>query len=211
MKTEGAAGWHGKLPGVSDFASRRLDARFVDLWDGWISAGLAKMRSDDADGWVDDYLASPIWRFALPGGFFPAPFHSGAWVGVLMPSVDRVGRYYPLTLTAALNQVPQSADAQAKLWCWLRQLEDTALRALDGDWSIEALETELYQLGLPMLQDIDVPPAACTGPWVPNAQTLEFFDSAVSGSCAWYSEVDDPPQVLHSSTPDENICRLWER
>jgi type VI secretion system protein ImpM len=204
MKGEGAAGWHGKLPGASDFVSRRLDARFVDLWDEWISAGLAKMRLDDEQGWVDAYLASPIWRFAAPG-FFPAPFHGGAWAGVLMPSVDRVGRYYPLLLTAPLDQLPRSGEDQARLWSWLARLEDTAFQALDGDWSIEALETALFELGLPLKGHSDMLPADGGG------EMTRFFESAAAGSCVWYSDTLDAPAALwRSSRRDEGLCRLWQ-
>lgn len=210
MSGEAAAGWHGKLPGASDFASRRLDARMVDLWDEWISAGLAKLRSDDGEGWVDSYLASPIWRFAQGPGFFPAPFHDTAWAGVLMPSVDRVGRYYPLMLTAALDTLPQSADARDQLWAWLQRLEDTAFEALDLDWPIQRLDDALFALGLPMQHE-----SACLPPGRQDAGRGEgraqFFDSAAARTCIWYSEPAKAPFVLLRSTSrDEGIARLWE-
>ncbi len=206
MKAQGAAGWHGKLPSVSDFASRRMDARLVDLWDRWISAGLAKMRADDAAHWVDAYLASPTWRFVSGPGFFPAPFHLFAWAGVLMPSVDRVGRYYPLLLTAPLSEIPRRPEHQASLWRWFGSLEDMAIQALQDDWPIEALETELFQLGLPQLQPGDSLPAQ---PWCPAAGVAEFLDPAATASCAWYSDAHDAPRLLHSHHRDEGICRLW--
>ncbi len=209
MKTVAAAGWHGKLPGVSDFASRRLDARFIDLWDGWISAGLARMRADEPERWIDAYLASPTWRFLVPPNFFPAPLSAGAWAGVVMPSVDRVGRYYPLTLTVTLDQVPQTADVQARLWCWLQSLQDTALRALDEDWPIDVLETQLHQVGLPLSDDN----AALTddpGSTTPSAHALQFFASAAAGSCAWYTDREGGPQVLQSRNCNDAICQLWE-
>lgn len=210
MRAEGAAGWHGKLPGASDFASRRLDARLVDLWDDWISAGLARLRSDDADGWVAAYLASPIWRFVQGPGFFPAPFHGTAWAGVLMPSVDRVGRYYPLLLTAALDALPQSADDRRQLWDWLWHLEDTAFEALDRDWSIETLEAALFELGLPAHRAS----ASLSPGWgeaAPDDGPAHFFDSAAAGTCIWYCEPADAPfQLLRSTRRDESIGRLWK-
>jgi type VI secretion system protein ImpM len=209
MKGEGAAGWHGKLPGASDFASRRLDARLVALWDEWISAGLARMRVDDEQGWVASYLASPIWRFVATG-FFPAPFHGGAWTGVLMPSVDRVGRYYPLLLTSPLSELPRSGDDQARLWSWLARLEDKAFDALDQDWSIEALETALFELGAPLRGDGVLPPAH-SGEAMPSAGMRRFFESAAPGSCVWYSDALDASDALWRTTRrDEEIGRLWQ-
>ena len=207
MKGEGAPGWHGKLPSVSDFASRRMDARLVDLWDPWISAGLARMRSDDPAHWVEAYLASPTWRFICGPGFFPSPFHLVAWTGVLMPSVDRVGRYYPLTLTASLEEIPREFEARDRLWRWLVVLEDTAVQALECDWSIESLESALFQLGLPASQSRG---SACLRASEPPVSTIaEFFDSAAMGSCAWFSEAHDAHRLLHSRRRDEEICRLW--
>ena len=33
LGSRAAAGWYGKLPTLGDFASRRLDNDFVDIWD----------------------------------------------------------------------------------------------------------------------------------------------------------------------------------
>ncbi len=46
--------------------------------------------------WLDLYLTSPAWRFVCAGGACgPRPA-----IGLMVPSVDRVGRYFPLTLVA---------------------------------------------------------------------------------------------------------------
>jgi len=90
-------GWHGKLPSLGDFASRRLDASFIEPWDGWLAAGLLALREARPEGWLEDYLGSPSWRFLLMPGVLPGDAGKQAWAGVLMPSVDRVGRYFPLT------------------------------------------------------------------------------------------------------------------
>jgi type VI secretion system protein ImpM len=62
-----------------------------------------------------------------------------------MPSVDRVGRYFPLTLalplgTAALNM----AQLQA-LWRGLTAWDDLARDALHDDWTAEQLEAQLMR------------------------------------------------------------------
>jgi type VI secretion system protein ImpM len=205
MTREGAAGWHGKLPTVSDFASRRLDARFIDLWDSWVSAGLAKMRADDGDRWVEAYLAAPTWRFLIAPGFLPAPFHAGAWAGVLMPSVDRVGRYYPLTLAAPLHEAPVDASAQDSLWAWLHRLEDVAMDALDEDWSIDVLENELFRLGLPP-QGGDSHPGSGS---LATSSVAEFFAAADGPCCVWHSEIDGAPVAFRSRGLHESISGLW--
>ncbi|MGE0797092.1 MAG: type VI secretion system-associated protein TagF [Lautropia sp.] len=89
-----AAGWYGKLPALGDFASRRLPDEFVRPWDDWLQTSLAIARDAGGPGWLDLYLTFPVWRFVVPPGLLGA----GGWLGVLLPSVDRVGRCFPLTI-----------------------------------------------------------------------------------------------------------------
>lgn len=140
------AGWYGKLPSLGDFASRRLEASFITPWDEWLAEGLDGLRTHQPSAWLDAYLASPVWRFVLMPGTMGL---DQAMAGVLMPSVDRVGRYFPLTLTATLPTPPQSeADIQTLL-TWLHQLDDLAADALHDDWGIDQLEDQLSKLAMP--------------------------------------------------------------
>lgn len=224
-----AIGWHGKLPTVGDFATRRLDSNFVSIWDDWLSAGLARLRTHDPDHWLDAYLASPTWRFVITPGFLPAPLHATTWAGVVMPSVDRVGRYYPLTLAAPLRAIPVETPAQLELWRWLQRLEDAAIDALQEDWSIDLLETELMRLGLPpdpavaagnsggvpvtSNQPLDLAPPA------PPASMESFFMACTSpaptlrhaGQCLWYNEADiSAPKIICSPGLDSSVTQLWK-
>ena len=225
-----AIGWHGKLPTVGDFATRRLDSNFVGVWDDWLSAGLASLRTHDPDHWLDAYLASPTWRFVLLPGFLPAPLHAGAWAGVVMPSVDRVGRYYPLTLTSPLCELPVGPEAQIELWVWLQRLEDAAIDALQEDWSIDLLETELLRLGLPPEPE-PAPVAGNAGlgglhnapagtqvfdPAAP-ASMESFFAACLSmapagsGQCLWYNEADiSAPRIFCSPSLGCSVAPLWK-
>jgi type VI secretion system protein ImpM len=87
-------GLYGKLPTHGDFLRRRVAEDFVERWDAWLQECLAESRASLGEGWLDTYLTSPIWRFALPA----AVCGSAAVAGILVPSVDRVGRYFPLTI-----------------------------------------------------------------------------------------------------------------
>src|SRR5690242_5843652 len=89
------AGWYGKLPSLGDFAGRRLPSIFVEPWDGWLASGMSAWRESDEE-WLQAFLSAPASRFALGPG---VPFDlSPGYAGVLVPSVDRVGRYFPLTV-----------------------------------------------------------------------------------------------------------------
>lgn len=144
-----APGWHGKLPTLGDFASRRLSPEFIEAWDRWLSEGLAALRGADGQGWLDGYLASPIWRFLLLPGTLPGAIGSQAWTGVLMPSVDRAGRYFPFSVAWPLATVPRAAEDFDSLHRWLRQLDDLAADALQDDWTVPQLESELERLCAP--------------------------------------------------------------
>lgn len=141
-------GWYGKLPALGDFASRRLTPEWIAQWDGWLADGLHQLREAAPDTWLNDYLASPAWRFALLPGSLPDGSGEGLRVGVMIPSVDRVGRYFPLVVVSAPLPRPTGADV-ATLWQWAGQLEEIAVAALHDDWTAEALDAALAQATLP--------------------------------------------------------------
>jgi len=87
-------GLYGKLPTHGDFLRRRVADDFVAGWDVWLQQCIATSRSILKDAWLDTYLTSPVWRFALT----PHVCGAAAVAGIIVPSVDRVGRYFPLTL-----------------------------------------------------------------------------------------------------------------
>ena len=141
-------GWYGKLPTLGDFASRRLEGDFIEPWDVWLGECLQSQRESMGDAWLDAYLQSPPWRFVLMPGVLRGFDSRSALAGVLMPSVDRVGRYFPLTIAASTPLPCRAADYEALL-TWLHRIEDTALDALQDDWSIDDLEDALTELAPP--------------------------------------------------------------
>jgi type VI secretion system protein ImpM len=154
-------GWYGKLPSLGDFASRRLPPLFVEQWDRWLSAGLAHWRQSD-DNWLEAFLAAPTWRFAVGAGI---PFkQSPGYAGVLMPSVDRVGRYFPLTVVR-----PRAPTETCIPVAWLRALEGLAVTALNDDWTAERFDAELDAL-----EAAD----AAGPPWPEPSRTLWWNEAA---------------------------------
>ena len=92
------AGFYGKLFSTGDFVRRGFPVEIYELWDPWLQQGLLHSRAALGEHWLDAYLSAPIWRFVLAPGLAG----DAAWVGAMMPSVDRVGRYFPLTVVAGL-------------------------------------------------------------------------------------------------------------
>lgn len=139
-------GWYGKLPSLGDFASRRLQAGFIERWDDWLQQSMGASRELLGEDWTDLYLGCHVWRFVLMPGVIGAE----AWAGVLMPSVDRVGRYFPLTICTSMPARAPLGMSLSSLDHWLEQLELCALSALDPDGGLDSLESGLQ--GLPALQ-----------------------------------------------------------
>ncbi|WP_374090059.1 type VI secretion system-associated protein TagF [Methylomicrobium lacus] len=140
---ESAPGFYGKIPSHGDFLSRRLPRQFIEPWDQWLQAGLLASREQLGQAWLETFLYSPIWQFALaPGQCGP-----DAWAGVMMPSVDRVGRYFPLTLAAKVTHWPLNALFEADCG-WFDALSDLALCSLDYDFDLDSFDARLERLRL---------------------------------------------------------------
>jgi type VI secretion system protein ImpM len=140
-----APGWYGKIPALGDFASRRLPQAFIDTWDAWLQNVLGASREQLGATWEEAYLGSPVWRFIL----LPGTCGEHGWGGVMMPSVDRVGRQFPLTIAVALDAHP---DVFGKTWAatdWFDRIEDAALCCLDMESTVEALEARLSAAPFP--------------------------------------------------------------
>lgn len=158
VRAPAAPGFYGKLLACGDFVGRRLPGAFVAPWDQWLQEGISCSRTILGSAWLPAYLTSPLWRFALaPGlcGEDPA-------VGVVMPSVDAVGRHFPLTIAAVLQAAPAPTpfDLAARAESWFQGLEAVALSALDRRTEPDRLDKALDALGAPPSGDV----AADAGP-----------------------------------------------
>ncbi len=212
-----ATGFYGKLPAAGDFVSRRLPRSFLDPWDQWLQVVIAASRSRLADSWLDLYLTSPIWRFALaPGVCGP-----NGWAGVLMPSVDRVGRYFPMTIALSLPEGagPVLLTAAAD---WYQRAETAALSVLEHDGvDVDGFDQAVSALGSVA---VPVPDGAPVGPaaegqqgWrLPVAEGQDFsglvpalahvlLEQRFGPYSVWWSEGSeriDPGLLLGAGLPD---------
>mgnify|MGYP003576897091 FL=1 len=137
-------GWFGKLPGMGDFAHRRLPESFRSVWDPWLQRGLARLRDRHAD-WTSHYLEAPVWCFALGAQVVG----ERGWMGVLMPSVDGVGRYFPFTLAVELDEgVPGALHGEALVAAlrWWAFGTQAVLEGLEGDLDALRFDAALSRL-----------------------------------------------------------------
>lgn len=121
------AGFFGKLPSHGDFVSRRLSPEFLNLWDEWLQHCIAESKAALGDAWLNIFLTSPIWRFAMTSGVCGGE----SYAGVLMPSVDRVGRYFPLSIVAAMPGSASPLSIANTAGEWFQQAEALLLSVLD--------------------------------------------------------------------------------
>lgn len=141
MSHDDTAGWFGKLAVLGDFASRRLAPDWVQACDEWLSSGLQASRRDLGERWPQVYLAAPVWRFAWGPGIVDERW----WFGVLMPSCDSAGRYFPLVITQVRKQPPGDRIALDHLELWWSHLARAAVQTLAEGAALEDFEAELAQ------------------------------------------------------------------
>jgi type VI secretion system protein ImpM len=136
-------GLYGKLPCNGDFLQRRLPQEFVDVWDAWVRESMAASRSQLAERWLDIYLTAPVWRFVLAPGLCG----NHTYAGVFLPSVDRVGRYFPLTVVARWKAAEVALSSVSSQERWFDAAESLALQALESI-TLEAEEFDRSVIGL---------------------------------------------------------------
>jgi len=137
------SGFYGKLPSHGDFLQRGVSDDFVNHWDAWLQDGMARSRSElGEEAWLDVFLTSPLWRFALASGVLGVP----VWAGILLPSVDRVGRYFPLTIVAELPPGVLPFELAVAGNGWFDWAETLARRTLEDELvDLNRLESELRE------------------------------------------------------------------
>src|SRR5690606_2824729 len=120
----------------------------------------------------------PVWFFLL-GEQVIGP---RAWIGVLMPSVDSVGRYFPFMLGAELTSVCGVAgpDHQAALQRWWVSAARAALTGLEQD-----LDAQRFDALLDSSFGCDAPPQAAPpeGGTAPTAVALPLV-----GQSHWFTD-----------------------
>ncbi|KIQ05369.1 MULTISPECIES: type VI secretion system-associated protein TagF [Pseudomonas] len=206
-------GFYGKLAVRGDFIHRGLAPGFIEAWDNWLTAGLTASRQTLGEAWLDAYLVSPLWRFAIAPGLLGQE----AVCGVMMPSVDRVGRYFPLTIALPLPAQTDIGHLLSDSDDWFERAEALLLSTLEADADADAFERGVGTLGSPLLaigsaQRQDASGAAIWAVDNPRARGLALMQHACSGASLWWgrgSERVAPGLVRFAGLPPaEAFCRL---
>lgn len=138
---EGKSGCYGKIPRLGDFITRSLGGAMVANWDEWLQDGISASRERLGDQWLDCYSVSPVWSFAAAAG----SLDQSTWLGVMIPSVDRVGRYFPFSVLVNAGAISPLV-AMYRWQPWFEAAQDLALDSLGDDFDPDTLETRLAEL-----------------------------------------------------------------
>lgn len=184
-------GLYGKLPAIGDFVVRGLSRSQVAPLDQWLQAGLGALQQSDPD-WLQPYLVAPAWCFVLPRGIWGET----ALCGALIPSVDRVGRYFPLVTLGELSEA-QAAN-RPDLCSHLAELAGAMPAVLHEGLEPDAFMSKVEALGFwPLANPVAVP------------SVFERF--AWEGDCSlwWAATRPDQPyrQYSHRGAPDAVLFR----
>jgi type VI secretion system protein ImpM len=173
-----APGWFGKIPALGDFSTRRLPRSFVEPWDRWLSQELAAAQTRLGDAWPAHYRRAAIVCFAVSAG----AVDEHAWHGILVPSFDRVGREFPLTITRSHTQIPSRP--------WWAAMAAIGQRVLEPGFGASELDAALAAIR-------DDTPSECTG--------------VVARNSAWWRWPDEPARaVICDELPSGAVfCELF--
>lgn len=128
-------GFYGKLPSRGDFIVDAIPRACVDAWDRWARESLHAGRAALSARWTERWMAAPIWRFRLPAGICGRD----ALIGAFLPSIDRVGRQFPLfVLAGAADSVALEGGG-----LWLESAVDQAVAAITEDHPPDVLAAGL--------------------------------------------------------------------
>lgn len=130
-------GFYGKMPATGDFVTRRLTGDFVRAWDRWLAQHVVPL------------IGSESWPHNTPLRFLTGPGFVGASAGIILQSVDRIGRQFPLSVVAQLSEAPvELAYADA----WFAEIEKVAMAAQGGELTPDELDSALAALRVPQVE-----------------------------------------------------------
>lgn len=203
------AGWFGKLPALGDFAVRRLPDVFVHEWDDWLQHGLAAAYESLVDVELPTHSVPPIRRFWLGHGVLGP----SCWTGLLMPSVDRVGRHFPLTVAVPATPAeaqPHSLAAALQARTWFASVDALMREVLDVVLSVDEFEARLAELG------VDLVAPAPESPWLHKAcEMLRPFAPAARGGSEFHRRGSRTAVAVEDAVVDATFamealpCSVW--
>ncbi len=135
-------GYFGKTPHRGDFVRFNLPKAFVTVWDDWLQQLMITGEQKYTSQWSTIYETAPSYRFALSTDIAG----DSTWAGILLPSVDKVGRRFPFCIVASLPKGEQPAGLLSSPPQWFEKLISLAEGVNDPDYDFAHLQDELAEL-----------------------------------------------------------------
>jgi len=127
-------GVFGKLPQKRDFVAFDIPRAILEPFETWLQSAVAASRNELGREWQERYLVAPIWHFWGGREIFGVDC-----MGAIMPSVDQVGRFFPLSIIyyddSGNGLVP---PVRAENEDWYISLDERLLQTLEEDAEVEA-------------------------------------------------------------------------
>ncbi len=188
-------GAYGKIPSMGDFMRVGLSASFIKVWDGWMQERVIEAQQMMGQNWQQSYFSAPIWRFTLP------PQHTGvaAMSGIIMASVDRVGRQYPLTFITAHppDRLALRHFANRRVF---ERLETLALTVLDHDLGKDELSAALAAEHMIPVADMHAHGPTYSGPIQPEALlAAEAIERDLGHRAIWSTTMEGNSRMMMCS------------
>ncbi|APX11994.1 type VI secretion system-associated protein TagF [Tateyamaria omphalii] len=208
----GWRGFFGKIPQAGDFVSAGLPRDVETTFDNWLRAAMRESQMRLGRGWLDAFLVTPVWRFVLEAGSRGADPVSG----VMMPSVDRVGRYFPLVVAAARPDLgrrdPLALTEDPLFFDAAEALVMSCLRASDipGDLAheVDALPFgSLPNLAAPDAADTDAPAAYW---WTGTDGARAHLTRALPAPADFAEMFMGPPEANEDASDHQAQLKLTE-
>ena len=173
-------GFFGKIPLTGDFIHRRMSSVFMNRWDEWLKINILHSQKQLGERWLPIYSQSPMWRFCIAPGIID----DNAYLGIMIPSVDSVGRYFPLTVAQAVDPkaIPFMLSDMANQW--FQNIEDLLLDLLEG-----------YE---PNLQIFDAKIAALKPKWIDAITSIPAGQASMDKTFNLRLEVNSANTINHS-------------
>jgi len=127
-------GFYGKMPATGDFVTRRLPGDFVRVWDRWLAQHIVPL------------FGSEAWDERIPLRFISGPAAFGGAAGVLLPSRDRVGRRFPLSVVAPMSATD---EAMVRMSSWFSEMEKLCFETQETGLTPDALDQALLARPFP--------------------------------------------------------------
>ena len=130
----GEVGCFGKLPLSPEFIRVNAKGSTLQDFDQWMQEGLLWCRAKLGPQWRNDFLKSECWNF-----LFQVPKRKEWLIGVMMPSQDKAGRGFPMTLFMRIENFSGDQKLIPMLPLLLQDFLEKAKHLLQEEWKTISL------------------------------------------------------------------------